>query len=152
LDEPTSGLDPNQVIEIREVIQKLGKEKTVLFSSHILQEVEAICNRVIIINKGTIVADDMLEQLQQASSGKTVMVSFKEPLESSWLERLPAAGTVSKKDTYSWEIESADEEQLRKQILAMSVAHNLNIVSLQSGSKGLEEIFRNLTTGVGAPK
>src|SRR6185436_15758688 len=79
LDEPTSGLDPNQIIEIREVIKKQGKDKTVLFSSHILQEVEAICDRVIIINKGELVADDKLSNLRQHStSSNTVKVSFKE--------------------------------------------------------------------------
>src|SRR6195952_3735217 len=80
LDEPTSGLDPNQIVEIREVIKRLGKDKTVLFSSHILQEVQAICDRVIIINKGIIVADDELAQLQQGKSNSLV-VSFAETLE-----------------------------------------------------------------------
>src|SRR6478752_10432730 len=79
LDEPTTGLDPNQIVEIREVIKKLGKDKTVLFSSHILQEVEALCERVIIINRGNIVADDSLVNLQKANAGQQqVIVSFKE--------------------------------------------------------------------------
>ena len=78
LDEPTSGLDPNQIVEIREVIKKLGKNKTVLFSSHILQEVEAICDRVIIINKGNIVADDSLSNLQKGKTDKhVVLVNLK---------------------------------------------------------------------------
>src|SRR3569833_3015624 len=85
LDEPTSGLDPNQIIEIRDTIRKLGKNKTVLFSSHILQEVEAMCDRVIIINKGKIVADDKLSNLQQRSSSSIVRVQFKEALEQEWL-------------------------------------------------------------------
>lgn len=145
LDEPTSGLDPNQIVEIRNVIKELGKNKTVLFSSHIMQEVQAICDRVIIINKGTIVADDKLSILQQSSTGSKVHVQFKEALETEWLQRLPAAKTVSKLDTYNWEVESEDEETLRKQILAMAVENNFNIVSLQSGSKSLEDVFRNLT-------
>ncbi len=145
LDEPTSGLDPNQIVEIRNVIKELGKNKTVLFSSHIMQEVQAICDRVIIINKGTIVADDKLSKLQQSSTGSKVLVQFKEALETEWLQRLPAAKTVSKLDTYNWEVESEDEETLRKQILAMAVENNFNIVSLQSGSKSLEDVFRNLT-------
>lgn len=145
LDEPTSGLDPNQIVEIRNVIKELGKNKTVLFSSHIMQEVQAICDRVIIINKGTIVADDKLSKLQQSSASSKVLVQFKEALETEWLQRLPAAKTVLKLDTYNWEVESDNEEALRKQILAMAVENNLNIVSLQSGSKSLEDVFRNLT-------
>lgn len=145
LDEPTSGLDPNQIIEIREVIKALGKNKTVLFSSHILQEVEAICDRVIIINKGSIVADDQLKNLQSGTQQQTVHVSFKEALEAEWLQRLPAATAVTKLDTYSWEVESSNEEALRKQILSLAIEQNLNIVSLQSGNKSLEEVFRNLT-------
>ncbi len=145
LDEPTSGLDPNQIIEIREVIKKLGQNKTVLFSSHILQEVEAMCDRVIIINKGTIVADERISVLQQRNEGSTVHVTFKEALEAEWLQRLPAAVSVSKIDTNTWELESKDEESLRKQILSMAVENNFNIVSLQSGSKSLEDVFRSLT-------
>lgn len=145
LDEPTSGLDPNQIIEIREVIKQLGKNKTVLFSSHILQEVEAICDRVIIINKGNIVADDQLSNLQQATSGSAVHVTFKEALNEDRLKNLPAATTVTKIDSYNWELQSKDEESLRKQILSMAVENNFNIVSLQSGSKSLEDVFRSLT-------
>ena len=86
LDEPTSGLDPNQIIEIREVIKKQGKNKTVLFSSHILQEVEAICDRVIIINKGEIVADDKLSNLQKRNEDKhIVVVKFKESIDKTYL-------------------------------------------------------------------
>ena len=145
LDEPTSGLDPNQIVEIRNVIKELGKNKTVLFSSHIMQEVQALCERVIIINKGTIVADDKLSNLQTGNTTQTVQVSFKEALEAAWLERLQGSKTVTKIDTNSWEIETADAEGLRKQILAMAIEHNLNIVSLQSGSKSLEDVFRSLT-------
>jgi len=145
LDEPTSGLDPNQIIEIREVIKQLGKNKTVLFSSHILQEVEAICDRVIIINKGNIVADDQLSNLQQANSGSSVHVTFKEALDEDRLKNLPAATIVTKIDNYNWELQSKDEETLRKQILSMAVENNFNIVSLQSGSKSLEDVFRSLT-------
>lgn len=146
LDEPTSGLDPNQIVEIRNVIKELGKEKTVLFSSHIMQEVQAICDRVIIINKGSIVADDVLSKLQSATQNAIVDVTFKEALEAEWLQRLPAALTVNKQDAYSWHIESNNEEALRKQILSMAVENNLNIVSLQSGNQSLEEVFRSLTS------
>jgi len=146
LDEPTSGLDPNQIIEIREVIKKQGKDKTVLFSSHILQEVEAVCDRVIIINKGELVADDKLSNLRQrSSSSNTVKVSFKESLEKEMLQQLPAARSVNKTDANNWQLATDNPEQLRKQILELSLQHNLNIVSLQNESQSLEDVFRSLT-------
>lgn len=145
LDEPTSGLDPNQIIEIRNVIKEQGKDKLVLFSSHILQEVEAICDRVIIINKGKIVADDKLANLQRASSGNVVRVSFKEALETEWLNRLPGVKSVTRVDAYTWAIETDKAEDVRKGLLQLAVDHNLNIASLQSENKSLEDIFRQLT-------
>ncbi len=149
LDEPTSGLDPNQIVEIRNVIREQGRDKLVLFSSHILQEVEAICDRVIIINKGKIVADDALSKLRQHSSSTNIVrVSFKETLEPEWLRRLSAAGTVHKTDSQSWSIETGEPEALRKQLLEMSLEHNLNILSLQSESQSLEDVFRSLTIPV----
>lgn len=146
LDEPTSGLDPNQIIEIREVIKKQGKDKTVLFSSHILQEVEAICDRVIIINKGVLVADDKLSNLRQhSSSSNTVKVSFKESIDKSLLEQLSAAKSINKIDANNWQLATDNPEQLRKQIFELALQHNLNIVSLQSDSQSLEDVFRSLT-------
>ena len=145
LDEPTSGLDPNQIVEIREVIKQQGKNKTVLFSSHILQEVEAICDRVIIINKGEIVADDKLSTLRQRSTSNIVRVSFKEPLEEEWIKNISLVRSVSKIDSTNWQLATDNPEQLRKQILEFALQHNLNIVSLQSENTSLEEIFRSLT-------
>ena len=149
LDEPTSGLDPNQIVEIRQVIKDQGKDKIVLFSSHVLQEVEAICDRVIIINKGRIVADDKLTVLQKKSSLNIVRVSFKELLEKEWLERLQAVKAVHKVDAYNWNVETDEPEVVRKQILEMSLRHNLNIVSLHSENVSLEEVFRSLTNPIG---
>lgn len=146
LDEPTTGLDPNQIIEIRNVIREQGKHKTVLFSSHILQEVEALCERVIIINKGELVADDLLRNLRnRGNRTNTVRVAFKEALESEWLQRLPACKSVNKLDTHQWQLATEAPEQLRKQLLEMALQHNLNIVSLQTEGNSLEDIFRQLT-------
>jgi ABC-2 type transport system ATP-binding protein len=147
LDEPTTGLDPNQILEIRRVIKDQGKNKTVLFSSHILQEVQAICDRVIIINKGTLVADDTVVNLQQRSKANSIKVSFKEALEPEWLNRMKGIQSINKLDTYTWQIETADENSIRKQILSLAMEHNLNIVSLQTEGGSLEEIFRSLTAG-----
>jgi len=145
LDEPTSGLDPNQIIEIRNVIKQQGQNKTVLFSSHILQEVEAICDRVIIINKGKIVADSPLGRLQQSGNTNSVKVSFKESLEVEWLNQLGGVKSINKIDTYTWQIQADNPNYLKKQLLEISLQHNLNIVSLQTEGDSLEQIFRSLT-------
>ena len=145
LDEPTSGLDPNQIVEIRSVIKEQGKDKLVLFSSHILQEVEAICDRVIIINKGKIVADDKLINLQKTSTANIVRVAFKEVLETEWLRRLQMVKAVTKIDSHNWTLETQNPETVRKGLLQLAVDHNLNIVSLQNENKSLEEVFRHLT-------
>jgi ABC-2 type transport system ATP-binding protein len=148
LDEPTSGLDPNQIVEIRNVIKEQGKNKLVLFSSHILQEVEAICDRVIIINKGKIVADDKLANLHQRSTSSIVRVQFKEALEQEWLRRLAGVKSVNKIDTYTWSIETDDAEKVRIELKRLERDNNLDIVSLQSESQSLEDIFRTLTSGI----
>jgi ABC-2 type transport system ATP-binding protein len=145
LDEPTSGLDPNQIIEIRQVIKDQGKDKIVLFSSHILQEVEAICDRVIIINKGKIAADDRLVNLQKASKASIVRVQFKEALEQEWLKRLAGVTAVSKIDTYTWTIETGEPDTVRNELKKLERENNLDIVSLHSENQSLEEVFRNLT-------
>ena len=146
LDEPTSGLDPNQIVEIREVIKNLGKNKTVLFSSHILQEVEAICDRVIIINKGNIVADDQLINLQKANKDShAVLVQFKENIDEDILKNIKEVDGIKKLPTANWQLATSNPESVRKQLLELSLQHNLNIVSLQSESHSLEEVFRSLT-------
>jgi ABC-2 type transport system ATP-binding protein len=146
LDEPTSGLDPNQIVEIREVIKKLGKDKTVLFSSHILQEVQAICDRVIIINKGTIVADDTLSNLQKGKTSEhSVIVEFKEPVPAEKLNRLKDVSDVTQLQTTNFKLQTRNPESVRKQLLELSLQNNLNIVSLQSETNSLEEIFKTLT-------
>jgi ABC-2 type transport system ATP-binding protein len=147
LDEPTTGLDPNQIIEIREVIKSLGQNKTVLFSSHILQEVEAICDRVIIINRGKLVANDKLSTLRsQADHTNILKVTFKEALEAEWLKRLSSVQSVNKISTTEWELICTDVNETRRQLLELALQHNLNIVSLQSGGQSLEEVFRSLTS------
>lgn len=146
LDEPTSGLDPNQIIEIREVIKNLGKNKTVLFSSHILQEVEAICDRVIIINRGNIVADDLLSNLQKANAGQQqVNVEFKESVSEEVLNSIKDVVTLKQLSTNNYQFSTNNPESVRKQLLELSLKNNLNIVSLQSENNSLEDIFRNLT-------
>jgi ABC-2 type transport system ATP-binding protein len=155
LDEPTSGLDPNQIIEIRDVIRKQGLNKTVLFSSHILQEVEAICDRVIIINKGELVADDKLSNLQQGNrDNHIVIVQFKESIDKSLFEHLTEISSITEVQTTNpivagYKLQTSNPESVRKQILQLALQHNLNIVSLQSESQSLEDVFRTLTQRAG---
>lgn len=145
LDEPTTGLDPNQIIEIREVIRSLSKEKTILFSTHILQEVEALCDRVIVINKGSIVADDRLANLQQTNAISSVRVSFREKIDQDLLNGVNGVHRTIKVNELDWMLETADPEALSKELLAFTLQHNLNIVSLQTQTRRLEDIFRELT-------
>ncbi len=147
LDEPTTGLDPNQIIEIRELIRRLGQNKTVLFSSHILQEVEALCKRVVIINKGRIVADDNLQNLQKQSTGSQyVQVVFQGNPSTEILQGLSAVAKLEMIDPAQFRFYTESAELLRKELLELSLRHNLNIVSLQSGEQSLEGIFRELTS------
>ncbi|MBK7122090.1 MAG: gliding motility-associated ABC transporter ATP-binding subunit GldA [Chitinophagaceae bacterium] len=144
LDEPTSGLDPNQIVEIREVIRKLGTDKTVLFSSHILQEVQAICDRVIIINNGTIVADDKLSSLLGKKHFNELRLELKEAVTEDIFEGIQ---NIKRLTANSWLFKTDDADSLKRKLIEITLNKNLNIVSLQSESVGnLEDIFRTLTT------
>jgi len=147
LDEPTSGLDPNQIIEIRDVIKRLGKDKTILFSSHILQEVEALCDRVIIINKGKLVADSQLSLLraQNDSSTGMIRVAFRELPESGLLESLDGVQSVSQLSDGQWELQTSSPDRVKKQLMELALRNNWNIITLQSETRSLEDIFRQLT-------
>jgi ABC-2 type transport system ATP-binding protein len=147
LDEPTTGLDPNQIIEIREVIKKLGEHKTILFSSHIMQEVEALCDRVIIINKGKIVADDYLHNLKKGNLERQVVtVQFKENVKMQSLVTIEGVEGVTEGHENNFIIETTSAELLKKKIFEFSLQHQLNIVSLNSENQSLENIFKQLTT------
>ena len=157
LDEPTAGLDPNQLAEIRALIQALGKNKTILFSSHILQEVQAICDRVIIIDKGNLVANDTLSNLQKTTNGNTIVtVSFKETVDPQLLqvlineqkaEKITAITDQSSgSNGSSFQLTTQQPDNLKSQLLELSLKNKLNIVSLQSESNSLENIFRKLTS------
>lgn len=144
LDEPTSGLDPNQIVEIRKVIREIGAEKTVVFSTHILQEVQALCDRVIIINKGELVADSTVTELN--ASGDTsrfqVSVGFAEPLEKSLLEALPHVQQVTQQTGGFRVSASADP---RRAIFELAVQQGNPILHLQPEKQSLESIFQGLT-------
>jgi ABC-2 type transport system ATP-binding protein len=143
LDEPTSGLDPNQIVEIREVIKKLGENKTVLFSSHILQEVQAICDRVIIINKGKIVADDILSNLTGKKHFNELRLEIKEIVQSAIFDGIQ---NIKQLNANTWLFKTDDADVLKRRLIEITLKKNLNIISLQSETVGsLEDIFRTLT-------
>ncbi len=144
LDEPTTGLDPNQLIEVRKLIKKLGKDKTVLFSTHILQEVEAICDRVIIIHKGKIVIDELLKDLQVGKE-QLIEVEFDKKIEKQLVETIPKLQkSICKKDVV-WNFTFYDKEDRRADVFDFAQKNGLKIVSLKHLNKGLENLFRELT-------
>lgn len=146
LDEPTSGLDPNQLSEIRSLLKQIGKEKTVILSTHIMQEVEAVCSRVIIINKGKIVADDSTGLLRQKSrAGNVVIVEFAAPVSQHELEEIQGVSSVENISGNSWKIASAQESDIRADIFRFAVEKNISVLSLQKTGQNIEEIFRELT-------
>lgn len=144
LDEPTTGLDPNQLVEIRELIRNIGKEKTVLLSTHIMQEVEAICDRVIIISKGQIVADDNAKTLKQELEHQTVYVEFDVQVSKTQLIKIPGVSNVEPFEN-GWLIESVTLEDLRKAIAQYAQKENWLILTLRVDQKSLEEVFKELT-------
>ena len=144
LDEPTTGLDPNQLVEIRELIRQIGKQKTVLLSTHIMQEVEAICDRVIILSKGQIVADDKAKTLQQELEHQTVYVEFDSAVTKAQLAKIPNVSKVEALDK-GWLIESIAPEDLRKSVAQYAQAQNWLILTLNIEQKSLEEVFKELT-------
>lgn len=144
LDEPTSGLDPNQLVEIRELIRTIGKEKTVMLSTHIMQEVEAICDRVVIINNGEIVADDKASALANESNVQTVFVEFDKSVSKSQLKKITAISKLEATES-GWLIESSETEDLRKLIAQFAQENQLLALTLRKEEKSLEELFKNLT-------
>ncbi len=145
LDEPTSGLDPNQLVEIRDLIRRIGKEKTVMLSTHILQEVEAICDRVIIIRRGKLVADNLASNLQVATDLQVVYVEFDGKVAKSLLNKISGVSKVESVDENAFLIESADIEDLRKTVAQFAQQNNLLILTLRVEEKSLEEVFKSLT-------
>lgn len=145
LDEPTSGLDPNQLVDIRQLIKTIGKEKTVMLSTHIMQEVEAICDRVIIIKKGQIVADNLATELQYEVGQQVVYAEFDGSVSRSVLQKIPGISKVQRITDSSYLIESMAEDDLRKAIAVFAQQNGLLIITLRTEEKSLEEVFKELT-------
>lgn len=146
LDEPTSGLDPNQLVEIRQLIKNIGKEKTVMFSSHIMQEVEAISDRVIIINKGKIVADKKAAELQSSSKAQQIItVEFDKPVDEKLLRKIAGVENVVAESNNLFKLYSSSQKDLRAAVSQFAQQQQLLILTLQKEEQKLENIFRELT-------
>ena len=146
LDEPTSGLDPNQLAEIRALIKQLGQEKTVIFSTHIMQEVQALCDQVLIINKGEVVANDPIDKLQSRISGETVVtVEFKEQVKQELLKMIAGVKDVRHLEDYKWQLTSGVDSDLREEVFKFAVQKGFTLLGLQKEAYTVEDIFQKLT-------
>jgi ABC-2 type transport system ATP-binding protein len=149
LDEATTGLDPNQIVEIRNLIKDAGREKTIMLSTHIMQEVEAICDRVIIIDKGKIVADEPKDNIYSIIKHprQVVHVGFDKEISEQDLHNILNVVKVQQIKKDLWLIESEGEEDIRPALFSFAVKNNLTVLSLQKEESNLEEVFRHLTNG-----
>jgi ABC-2 type transport system ATP-binding protein len=146
LDEPTSGLDPNQIVEIRKLIQEIGKEKTILLSTHIMQEVEAICDKVIIINQGEIVADNDTANIREMFSiDISVLVEFETEVAINGLLKIDGIISTKHLGNNQYRIDTRKNFDARSNIFKWAVANNYTIVSLQTEKHKLEDVFQKLT-------
>ena len=145
LDEPTTGLDPNQLVEIRELIKELGKDKTVLLSTHIMQEVEAMCDRVIIINKGELVVDKPISELK-TSNEQVLKVTFDYKLEEQFVKRLPNLTSYKNTIENNWTLIFETTKDMRPVIFDFAQENGLKILGLNAENKNLESLFRELTS------
>jgi len=145
LDEPTSGLDPNQLVEIRNLVKQIGKEKTVMLSTHIMQEVEAVCDRAIIIHQGKIVADDSTSNLSTIKTRDVVTVEFGSAVEEKLLKAIPGVMKVTKSGSNSWKLLSREGEDIRPLINKFAVDQKLTLLSLHREEQKLEDVFQQLT-------
>ncbi|MBK9392273.1 MAG: gliding motility-associated ABC transporter ATP-binding subunit GldA [Bacteroidetes bacterium] len=148
LDEATTGLDPNQIIEIRNLIKEAGKEKTVLLSTHIMQEVEAICERVIIIDHGVIMANEEKSRIYSLvnQSRQIIIVEFDKAVDSGQIAAINNTWNIRLIKNNTWQIESDTQEDIRPAIFNFAVSNNLTVLSLQKQQSNLEEVFRHLTS------
>lgn len=145
LDEPTTGLDPNQLMEIRNVIKNVGKDKTVFLSTHIMQEVEAICDRVIIIDKGQIVADNKLDHLVAANKEQVIEVEFDYQVEQQLLAKLENISSYVNTHDMTWELTFITEKDMRPAIFDFANENGLKTLQLNQKNKNLEAVFREIT-------
>ena len=144
LDEPTTGLDPNQLVEIRHLIKEISKNKTLILSTHIMQEVEILCDKVVIINKGKLVAQDSLQNLKASTGKSIVLLETEETIKDNWLTGL-SFSALDRKRPGLLALTCKDPKKLRIELFEMIQKHNLNLVSISQEEKNLESVFHSLT-------
>jgi ABC-2 type transport system ATP-binding protein len=145
LDEPTTGLDPNQLVEIRNVIKNVGKDKTIFLSTHIMQEVEAICDRVIIINNGKIVTDKKLDKLISADKEQIIEVEFDFKIEEEAIAKIPHLKSYKNTHDMLWELTFLSDKDMRPTVFDFAHENGLKTLQLNQKNKNLETIFREIT-------
>lgn len=145
LDEPTTGLDPNQLVEIRELIKNIGKNKTVFLSTHIMQEVEAICDRVIIINEGKIVTDKKLDKILTEETIQIIEVEFDKIIDEAMISKLSNITSFSKKSATIWELTFESKDDMRAVVFDFAQSNGLKTLQISQKNKNLEQIFREKT-------
>jgi ABC-2 type transport system ATP-binding protein len=146
LDEPTAGLDPNQLADIRALIKKLGEEKTVIFSTHIMQEVKAICDRVVIINRGNLVADDTIDHLQSVTTGESVItVEFQSKIPQQQLKKINGVKEVRHLNGYRYQILADAEKDLRASVFDFAVDQKVKLLEMRKEVFEMDEVFQRLT-------
>lgn len=145
LDEPTSGLDPNQVSEIRKLIRELGQDRTVMLSTHVMQEVEAMCDRVIIINKGNIVADDSVANLQKSNADRIMVVRFKSDVNPKALQKLNGVKKVESMGNNAYRLTSQGQEDIHEALFHFAVSNGNVILEQKEEAQSLEHVFRAYT-------
>jgi ABC-2 type transport system ATP-binding protein len=146
LDEPTTGLDPNQLAEIRELIRRVGKQKTVMLSTHIMQEVEILCDRVIIINKGTIVTDQETQVLQQGDQSKIVIIAeFDKPVSKTQLMKIAGVEDAANVNGNIWQLVTGSQTDVRSDVFKFAVENGLSVLGMQREERKLEDVFKELT-------
>ncbi|MFY0653840.1 MAG: gliding motility-associated ABC transporter ATP-binding subunit GldA [Cyclobacteriaceae bacterium] len=145
LDEPTTGLDPNQILEIRKLIKEVAKDKTLIFSTHIMQEVQAMCDRVVIIDKGKIVADKTLSELEAKTESRKYIIEFSGEIDTSVLRSISGVDSVEKTEDHKYDVISTGDRDIRSEIFRVASENNLPLVGLQEESGSLEDIFHSLT-------
>ena len=146
LDEPTTGLDPNQIVEIRNLIREIGRDKTVMLSTHIMQEVEAVCSRVIIINEGKIVADKPIEQINEVNEGfRIIKIQFNAVVDESIFEEISEIIEVTLVGENTYELRTQSKLDVRPELFALAVKKELTVLELTLVEKQLEQVFHDLT-------
>ncbi len=146
LDEPTTGLDPNQLAEIRSLIKQLGQEKTVIFSTHIMQEVQAVCDRVLIINNGQLVANDRIGTLQNRMNGASnIIIELAQNISKEQLSKIPKVASVEPLGNNRWKLTTTDNQDIRADIFKFAVQQKLTLLELKKETYSVEDVFQELT-------